>query len=205
MVINKTKIVATIIVATIALSACNGCKNDICSGATTYYFQASAKAYPDKDSIQIGDTIWLEINCPTSFTDISSGQTIDYSEAANFGSAIGVGQLFGQDSVVPAANEFNYQLAEGNTVVNANVNQIREYRFVQTNNSYLFKLAVMPKEKGFFGISFSPSVNVYRNSDKCTKANFNIEFKNTNQHFYLNENLQGDTASSVGSYYFKVY
>jgi len=33
----------------------------------------------------------------------------------------------------------------------------------------------------------SNASNVYKNNDKCTKANFEINFKNTNQHLLLNQ------------------
>jgi hypothetical protein len=47
------------------------------------------KASPDLDSIHINDTIWLEVNEPTILKDVQTGKDVNYSGAANLGSAIG--------------------------------------------------------------------------------------------------------------------
>lgn len=179
-----------------------GCAEDV------YNFQMGVKAYPDQDSIHIGDTILLEINTPTAFKDISSGKMIDYSGAENLGSAIGFGRFLNKDSAVNAADAFDYILLKGIPINNPNTGQIREYLFVQENNNYVFKLAVIPKELGIYGIGLSNADHVYRKSDKCTKALFIINFANTKQHFYLNPNINSsntDTTKPNPGYYFKVY
>ena len=89
-------------------------------------------------------------------------------------------------------------------VNNPNTLQIREFQFVQQNDRYLFKLGIIPKEVGVFGVGFSNAANVYRKNDACTKANFTINFKGTNQHYYLNPNFQGGPPPTGGDYYFKV-
>lgn len=38
------------------------CRKD-CS-RTDYSFEIAAKAYPDLDSIRVGDTVWVEVNEP---------------------------------------------------------------------------------------------------------------------------------------------
>lgn len=178
-----------------------GCAN------TVYTFDLGIKAYPDFETIHLGDTIWLELNAPTSLTDITSNQVIDYSGTANLGSAIGFGQFVGRDTVIEAANFFDYKLINGINVNNPSVSKIREYLFVEQQNQYLFKLGIVPKQKGIFGIGLSNAANVFRRNDNCTKASFNINFKNTKQHYYLNPNINSsntDTTKPSASYYFKV-
>lgn len=85
-----------------------------------------------------------------------------------------------------------------------NTNQIRAFLFEERDNRYLFKLGVIPQQKGIYGIGFSDAVNVYRKSDNCTKAGFAINFENTNQHHYLNPNYNS-SPSEVSGYYVKVY
>lgn len=77
----------------ITLLIATSCGKD-CLGSM-YSFNTKAKVYPDKDSIAIGDTIWLEVNTPTSLPDITSGKTVDYSDAANLGIAIQLSSLHG--------------------------------------------------------------------------------------------------------------
>lgn len=152
-----------------------------------YSFEIGIKAYPDKDSINVDDTLWLEINEPTTFKDGFSGQMIDYNGTANLGSAIGFIELLGNSNSSECANNFDFILVKGSSVKNSNTNLIREYSFVELNSSYVFKLGVKPKKSGIYRISVSSAENVYRQSDKCTKASFKINFKLTNQHLYYNE------------------
>jgi hypothetical protein len=178
-----------------------GCANAI------YNFNLDIRAYPDYAEINVGDTIWLEITSPQDFTDLVSNVKINYANAANLGSAIGFGEFIGRDSVLNAANYFDYKLIDGIKVNNPFVSKIREYLFIENQNQYLFKLGIIPKQTGIFGIGLSNAANVYRKNDKCTKANFLINFNNTKQHYFLNPNINSsntDTTKPSASYYFKV-
>jgi hypothetical protein len=178
-----------------------GCANAI------YNFNLDIRAYPDYAEINVGDTIWLEITSPHDFTDLVSNVKINYANAANLGSAIGFGEFIGRDSVLNAANYFDYKLIDGIKVNNPFVSKIREYLFIENQNQYLFKLGIIPKQTGIFGIGLSNAANVYRKNDKCTKANFLINFNNTKQHYFLNPNINSsntDTTKPSASYYFKV-
>lgn len=202
MAIKKNLIVVLGISIIITLNSCGkkGCAN------TAYNFVVGVKAYPDKESIRLGDTLWFEINAPTNLTDITSNTTIDYSGAENLGSAIGFGRIT-NNITVESADTFSYITKVGVPVSNPNTTKIREFLFVQINKNYVFKLGIIPKEKGVFGVGFSNAANVYRSSDKCTKAAFKINFENTHQHYYLNpiiNSTNSDTTKSSGSYYFKV-
>ena len=184
-----------------------GCAN------TVYNFKIGVTAYPDKDSIHIGDTLWFELNAPTSLQDNNSGKLIDYSGASNLGTAISVVKFIGgsisDPGAVYSANSFNYFLAIGNPVNNSFVEGIREYLFLENNNQYKFKLAIIPQQLGIYSLGISNAANVYRHSDPCTKAGFEIDFENTNQHLYfLQENRPGYTISGselTSLYCFKVY
>jgi hypothetical protein len=55
----------------------------------------------------------------------------------------------------------------------------------EMNGRYRFKAAFIPKGKGDFGISPGNAASVFRNQDKCAKADFSIAVTNTNQHRYI--------------------
>ncbi len=198
----------SLLLAVAMISTFSTCKKGITGCAETVYsFQMDIKAYPDIDSIHTGDTLWLEVNSPATLQDNISNRLVNYSGAENLGTAIGFGQ-FKNDSTTVAANFFDYKLVLGIPINNPNINQIREYLFIQTNNNYAFKLGIVPKYKGTFSIGVSNAANVYRKSDNCTKASFVITFKDTKQHYYLNPFIKSsniDTLNPSGSYYFKVY
>lgn len=188
-------------------------KGGLGCGNAVYNFKIGVRAYPDKDSIRIGDTIWFELNTPTSFEDITSGKLINYGGAANLGSAISVVKFVGgsisDPGAVYSANSFNYILVTGSQVNNPFVEGIRDYLFLESNNQYKFKLAIIPQQLGIFSLGLSNAANVYRHSDKCTKAGFEIDFENTNQHLYFLQNnrpgyvISGSELTSI--YCFKVY
>lgn len=210
-----TKLLTVVILLSIAItttfSTCKkgglGCAN------TVYNFQIGVKAYPDKDSIQIGDTIWIEINSPTSLTDLISNKLVNYSGAKNLGSAISfvrfIGGSVSNPGAVYSADDFTYYLETGKQVNNSFVEGIREYLFLENNNFFEFKLAIIPQQKGIYSIGISDAANVYRQSDKCTKAHFEIVFFNTSQHLYFLQNnrpgyvIEGSELTHL--YCFKVY
>lgn len=185
----------------ILLSSCG--KNRLGCATASYGFLIGVKAYPSKEIIKLGDTLWFEVNSATSLKDVSTGKIVDYSGSSNLGTAVGFGKVILND-VIASANSFDHKLLIGSEVNNSNTSQIREFLFAQSNNHYVFKLGVIPKEKGVFGVGFSNASNVYRNSDKCTKASFTINFENTPHHYHLNPLTGSDTTNNYGSYYFKV-
>ena len=95
-------------------------------------------------------------------------------------------------------------MSKGIEIANPYIELGREYGFIQENNRCLFLLGVIPKQKGIYSILFSNSNNVYRKNDKCTKASFVLNFKNTNQHYYLSPFFAGGPTPIGGDYYFKV-
>ena len=172
---------------------------------TTYSFNLPVKAYIDKDSIKIGDTIWLEINEPVVLRN-SDGSMVNYSGAENLGSAIAFGVYNSSINSWQNENPNSFILLlsdDRGRIINQNNINI-EYGFLEKDGRYLFKLAVIPKKIGKFSILFSNSNNTFRSNDKCTKANFIIQFENTNQHYPLNPFYVPGTNPKGGDYYFVV-
>lgn len=183
----------------------SGCGKLCLDGAkTTFNFQIAVKAYPDRDSIRVGDTIWFEIDAPTSLADLNSNKIIDYSGAGNLGSAIIFEKIMSPSNFQSSTNKFRFLLVKGREVENSKTDLIKEYLFEEQNSKYTFKLGLIPKEAGVFGVVFGNAANVFRTNDKCTKASFEINFENTDQHRYLYPNFTGGNPKG-GDYYFKVY
>ena len=152
--------------------------------------------------VLIGDTVWFEVNTPSLLKDVN-GQMVDYSTAANLGSAVSFHALSeDKQFTIKSVNKFAFLLKEGTQL--RITDDLIEYNFSEKNGNYVFKLGIIAKEKGTYGLIFSNAANVYRNNDKCTKASFNINFHNTNQHYNLNPNFQGGPIPVGGDYYFKV-
>lgn len=203
MVIKLLRVVIPIFIGmTTIFSTCKkrfGCADNV------YSFQMGIKAYPNYDSIKVGDTLWFDLKEPTTLEDVQTGKIINYSGAENLGSNLSFLKLSLSNSFnIKAADMFDYVLIAGFETKSMDVNFEKEYLFEESNHSYAFKLGVIPKSKGTFVILYGSAANVYRKSDKCTKASFSYYFTNTDQHYYLNPNYQGGPLLKGGDYYFKV-
>ena len=158
---------------------------------TIYSFSSSAKAYPSKDSINTFDTLWIEINEPVSLIDSASGDTVNYNNAENLGMGITIDEFMGgsinNPGTIPAANKFHFRIQLGDSIRNPFVERVREFKFLEIQNFYRFKVAIIPQQKGTYGIAISNAANVYRKNDKCTKAMFSITLTDTDQHLYFYE------------------
>lgn len=158
-----------------------------------YTFSVTIQAYPDLDSINVGDTIWFESTIPTQLLDKATNQVIDYSNAENLGGDMGFVKFNGEGNVnnagvIPAADNFDYFIKIGNALANPVLpEQNRNYGFIEVNNKYKFMLGIIPKQSGIFIMAMGDIANVFRKSDKCTKAFFGINIVNTNQHLYFIE------------------
>jgi hypothetical protein len=171
-----------------------------------YNFQLPVKAYPDRDSINTGDTIWLEINESAITLKNSDGSFINFSGAANLGSVIDFQKI---DSInktfLESVNKFDLILVSGTEIRRTNL--FIEYNFAEANQRYIFKLGIIPKEKGVYRIALGSSNNTYRTNDKCTKANFIINFKETVSHDYYIRLVNPNAPINVvvtNNYFFKV-
>lgn len=170
-----------------------------------YSFKLGVKITPDKDTISVGDTIWLNVNTSNSFKNLISGDTVKFSGAQNLGTSISFDKL---DSVnlfsINAANKFTYLLFKGLETRNADESLFREFLFVEVNNKYVFQLGIIAKEKGTFRIGLSNASNVYRASDKCSKAGFTINIVDSDRNYYLYPSYKGGPIPEGGDYYFVV-
>ena len=195
------------------LSIYSSCSKRVNCKDIVYSFETNITAYPDLDSLNINDTIWLDFSCSTRLRDVITGTWIDYSDAENFGTAINFhefkGGSFSDPGVIAAVSAFEYKLIYGVFLPDNHLpEQNRDYKFMEVGNEYRFKLAIIPKRKGNFSVSPGNAANVYTKQNKCDKAGFSITFANTNQHLYLYEqNRPGYTPSEyerTHMYCFKV-
>ena len=199
---SLTTVLAMACYIIITSSTCK--KNGNCT-ETSYSFEAFAKIINPYDSINLSDTIWLEITTAISQIDRISGQNITFSNASNLGTAIGFAEMV-LPEIKGAANDFEYVLVKGINVMNPKIAEIREYSFFEGSLAYEFRLGIIPKRKGYFNFGLLNAANVFRKNDKCTKAFYRIYFKDTPLHLYYVKQIFGTTPDSSYSspYCFKV-
>jgi hypothetical protein len=195
--------VAAFIYATTVYSSCK--KHILGCAESNYSFILNAKIFPDRDTVNINDTIWVEINSPDVFTDQISNQTVNFNDAYNLGTDMGFGKLINVSPVQKAyaVNDFNFVLLEGKEITSPNPELIKEFLFPDINGRYKFKLGVIPKSSGSYSFNLGNAVHVYRNGNSCPKADFQMQLIQTNQHYYLYPGGSGVTPAG-SDYYFYV-
>lgn len=178
---------------------------------TSYSFNLNAHVHPDKESVHIGDTLWLYISTPTTLLDNISGKTIDHSRAKNLGISISFLSFHGGSISDPGASyvldSFQYVLVNGSSYTTSQFAD--NYLFSEFNNSYQFKLGIISKRTGTFALTTSDATGVYTANNRCSKASFLINYIQTDQHLYLYQNsrpgYQIIDYESTHLYCFEVY
>ena len=158
---KKTVLYLLVVLITTTNLKCE-CNKVVGCAENVYSFEIGVKAYPDIDSISVGDTIWVEIDNSVMLSDINSNKLIDYSNADNLGTSISFAKLISPDNVITeTANLFTYKIVTGSEVLSLDSTKFREYIFAEINNRYMFKLGIIPTTKGVFKLFISNAANVF--------------------------------------------
>jgi len=178
----------------------------------SYYFNMTEKFYPEYDSIKIGDSLWVISEHSVVFKDANTDNNINYS-----GSKLGLNLRalnFTDSAIVASGNfgafhSFNTVIINGTAVGNDNLpDENKGVNFEERNDSFLLRLAFIPKGKGIYGISLSDGAAVRRNHG-CELASFEVINSNQNNHLYYYQNLYPNQEISdyerTHVYWFKVY
>ena len=178
----------------------------------SYSFSMAEQFYPELDSIKIGDTLWAVSSHSTTFRDTGTGNNIDYSSSV-LGSNIRL--LNYTDSAIIASgnigafHSFTTLVVEGSEVGNDNLpDENKGVNYEEENDSFLLRIAFIPKEKGIYGISLG-NAGAVRHNHGCELAAVELENANANNHLYLYQNsrpgYQISSYERTHLYCFKVY
>ncbi len=178
----------------------------------SYNFSMAEQFFPEVDSIKIGDTLWVIAQHSVIFKDANSGNDISYS-GSKLGLNIVASNLTDSANVasgnIGAFNSFNTVIVYGSAVGNDNLpDQNKGVNFEERNDSFLLKVAFIPKQKGVYGISLGNGAAVRKNHG-CELAAFEIDNSNQNNHLYYYQNSRPGYVMSdyerTHLYCFKVY
>lgn len=208
---KKSQINTTLlgVVLILCLTSCPGPR--VCPDAT-YRFVVTATFTPERDSIRMGDTLYLSSSFSTKLLDVNSGREVDYSNATKVGSILFV-QEIPQDKlpIKDAAGIFKYVNKKGIIYSDAtvpNVERAKQLTYQQSLNNYELLVGVVAQKKGVFCITIGDGFSVGRPSNGCDKASFDIRLTNTNQHLSYLATYLGTPVSPYSAqrgYCFKVY
>ena len=201
----KFLLIACIIAEFISITGCfKNCKE------VKYQFKMEESFFPEKDSINIGDTLWINSSHSTRFTDLLSNAQIDFSNS-NLSTNVRILNLPDtSQEVIGGIYDFDIIKSNGNEIGNDYIpSENKNFYFEEKNNIYLLSLGVIPKKKGIYCISVSNSIGIIQRKSGCEKADIEINNANVNRHLYFYQNffhgLPPDEYSKTHAYCFKVY
>lgn len=182
-------------------ATCN--KSGFDCSIVTNYFDLPAKIYPDHEMLPISDSLTILIDESIIFRDVVTGQSVKFDNAGNLGSTISFQRYDSTNSMwEQAANNFHFSLIKGKSSDPIIVELNRDYLFYENNKRYQFHLIIKPQRTGLYKLIMSNSINTFRKSDPCEKANFNIYLKETNHNKHLISSTGEDQPG--GYFYFVV-
>lgn len=175
-----------------------------------YTFNVSESFLPEKDSIGIGDTLWLLSSIPKLQTDVGTQKEIDFSNAENLGSNLIISDI--NKFTTPsrgAVDSFNFFKINGDifTIANTDADGVKQLSYEETAISYELKVGMIALKAGKYIFTVPDNPSVFRGGKtKCGLGNFQILNQNINKHLYLFEDLLGSLSSydSNHSYCLKV-
>lgn len=180
---------------------------------TKHYYNFSIDStffYPQQDSIRVGDTLYFLSHTSIILKDTDNGQIVNYGNADNFGSAIGVIELTKPNIEIGAVDDFRWIILKGKVYTDSSVpapDQVKQAIFAQDNNQYIISVAIIPLKTGLYSFSTDDLPDVVKN---CDRAAISMKITNSDNHLhYLRDTYYGggavDDLSATHTYSFKVY
>lgn len=163
---------------------------------------------PIRDSISIGDTLFLNITVPEKLTYNNSNSIIDFSNAENMVPDISISALKGIQSQTGALDSFILIRQVGSFSINSLLpNYSVNISFDEKGGNYLFSAICVAQKKGIYIIDVSDIPDAIK---KCDNATISIISNSSDSHLhYLKDIYYGGGAiaqiDSTHSYCFKVY
>jgi len=175
-----------------------------------YSFMVDESFFPQKDSINVGDTIFILSSFNKELTDTTTKKAIKFSNAENLVTALIISDISKfRDTQRGAIDSFSYFNLVGSifTPTNTDTLSVKQLTYIETSSTYEIKIALIARKAGIYIFTIPDNPDVFRrNQPKCGTANFEILNRNTQQHLYLFENILGSLSryDSTHSYCVKV-
>ncbi|HNC65276.1 MAG TPA: hypothetical protein PKG70_12625 [Chitinophagales bacterium] len=141
---------------TAILISCSCGKDNIIRYETRLNFLYPVSITPNSDTINVGDTLWIDVNLPDSIYDNTNNRKF-YLPSFDFQSYMSVRKLvdktidYGDQQY--AASKFNTFNQVGNISIGGAF--AIDYLPVYQNNHYVFKGAIIPKDTGVYCLVFT--------------------------------------------------
>lgn len=199
--VTRTPIAFAVISATLA--SCH----KLCVPGHFNFSGGIATVLPDKDSIHVGDTLWLTSSLPVNYKYGTDSKVYNLSGATNVGTDIHLATLLGVSDYAGAIDSFLFVPQKGNIVTNPLApHGAKTISFWEQNGMYLFSVGIIAKKKGIYALAI---IDIPQAMKKCDRISIEIVMKNADNHLhYLKDIYYGGVTigriDSTHTYCFKV-
>jgi len=154
---SSKKIINLISMAVTAiLISCSCGKDNIVRYETWINFLYPVSITPNTDTINVGDTLWIEVNLPDSIYDNTNSRKF-YLPSFDFQSYMSVRKLVDNTAnwsfQLNSSNNFNTKNNIGS--IYKTTSSSIDFQPVYQNNHYVFKGAIIPKDNGVYCLVFT--------------------------------------------------
>lgn len=128
----------------IAFSLCltlTGCPDPVCNNPDpSYSFAVTAHFTPEQDSLQVGDTLYLTSEFPSTMVPMGGQEPVDYSNSKGIGNSIGVVELTSGGTIATDAVPYFDYINKSGQIYNSkeipNPNRFQQLRYEEKDGKY---------------------------------------------------------------------
>ncbi len=184
--------VSILITIGISFSILSTCKKSECI-SNSYLFKESWKILPQKDSINVGDTLFFVSKISNPTFDYNSMKTVSLSDDALIGTPFSIRSIIGLNNLKSAIDSFDYFLKEGRFKNNdLDPKQIKDILWLPVNNEYKIEIGLIARKRGNYSITLPDAIGKLSNSNNCSNgATIILSNANGNNNAYLSHPYYG--------------
>ena len=158
-----------------------------------YALKETWNVLPQKDSINIGDTLIFSSSFSNRPFDFNTNTNVNFSGDALVGTSFSIRIVKGYNDLRPAIDSFSLFLLEGRYNDNdLKPTQIKDIFWTESNNRYKIKIGIIARKKGDYSITISDAIGRLKKSNECENgAGIILSNSNIKNNAYLSHPYYG--------------
>lgn len=175
-------------------------KKGECIG-NAYQLRETWNILPQRDSINIGDTLVFSSSFSNRPFDYNTNSNVDFSGNALIGTPFSVRVVKGLGDLRHAIDSFSFFLLEGRYKDNdLQPTQIKDIFWTESNNNYKIKIGIIVRKKGDYLITIPNAIGKLNKANECESgAGIILSNNNLNNNAYLFRPYYGGNVPSKDS------
>ena len=166
-----------------------------------YKLKETWNVLPQKDSINIGDTLIFSSSFSNRPFDFNTNANVDFSGNALIGTSFSMRIVKGLGDLRHAIDSFSFFLIEGRFEANdRQPTQIKDIYWTESNNLYKIKIGIVARKKGDYVITIPDAIGRLSKQNECENgAGIVLRNSNVNNNTYLFRSYYGSPVPSRDS------